>query len=374
MWAEEAWAVLELAPCDDVKAVKRAYARKLKAIDPDKDIVIFERLRAALASAKADANWRSSPEYTEYQESETDEWDEDWDEDYDTEYYPGTHIGIGPLAITPHMAFQQNLEQMEVVRPDFSPFTDDECQIDTVPSPKNGRDIAAKLNFSAFGGDEDLADNGEHPQNPDQDIFRELASALSDTITVWNNEKALQSLLQQIFDDPRMQNVDFAAQSERWIAILLGQTRPKSDPLILMAYNHFAWEGRLDSLNNHDPEFFLAQIGYDLIAEQMLSDPSHEWHEAYMRLTMENPPPISLKDKLQLGKKMERLIASLNLHNPALLYDIDQEYLDRWRSVGFVDEKSDTQSTENISFFSLIWIVLTLLWIAIKIAISFSAD
>ena len=45
------WALLGIAPTDDKKEVKRAYARKLKTIDVDADPAAFVRLREALDAA-----------------------------------------------------------------------------------------------------------------------------------------------------------------------------------------------------------------------------------------------------------------------------------------------------------------------------------
>ena len=341
MWADEAWAVLELEPCSDAKAVKRAYAQKLKAIDPDQDITGFERLRAALMSAQADANWRASPEYAEHQPSQSESWagelDEEWDENWEEEYYPADNSGYWQSSVTPHMAFAANQARMDAAKPDFSSFS---------------------------GGNGQAAGEDLQPGGPDP--FRELVAALSDDDSAWNNENTLKHSLQMIFDDPRMQNVDFARESENWLAILLGQTRPKSDPLIVMAYTHFGWQNRLDGLDEYDPEFYLAQTGYDIIVEQALQNPSHEWHEAYLRLSMENPPAPSYKDRMQLAGQMEPLISSLTHHNPALLHKFDQEHLDKWRGVGYSDEKSGTRYSGDFSPYSIAWVVGIIIWIAFK--------
>jgi hypothetical protein len=360
MWADEAWRILGLEPCDDARAVKRAYAQKLKAIDPDHDIAGFDRLRQAMASAQADAHWRASADYTEQQNPDNDDWDEDWEHDWDADDDAASVPYYGALTVTPHMAFQQDQAVRGRAKPDFSPFGESDGDHPST-SPK------AKYSTADFSAFDDSQGGGNSSQNDDRDPFHELASALSDSTTVWNNEATFTHLLRQILDDPRMQNVDFARQSETWLATLLRQTRPKSDPLIMMAYAHFGWQNRLDSLKASEPEYFAAQAGFDLLAEQALRNPRHEWHDAYARLTMENPPPISFKDQLQLGRQMERLISSLNNHNPALLYNIDPDNIAKWQAAGFVDEKSDTRSSGNMSIYVMIWITFFALWVMIKI-------
>ena len=50
------WDELGIAPCDDPKAIRRAYAARLKKLDPDRDPEAFARLRRALEWALEDAD------------------------------------------------------------------------------------------------------------------------------------------------------------------------------------------------------------------------------------------------------------------------------------------------------------------------------
>jgi hypothetical protein len=57
------WDELGIDPCDDPKAIRRAYAVRLKRLDPDRDLHAFTRLREALewALAQAEDGAPSSP-------------------------------------------------------------------------------------------------------------------------------------------------------------------------------------------------------------------------------------------------------------------------------------------------------------------------
>ena len=55
------WDVLAIAPTDDPKAIRRAYAVRLKQIDPDRDRETFARLRQALEWALAHARQPARP-------------------------------------------------------------------------------------------------------------------------------------------------------------------------------------------------------------------------------------------------------------------------------------------------------------------------
>ncbi|MBC9881421.1 hypothetical protein G8O24_29275 [Bradyrhizobium sp. INPA01-394B] len=48
------WDELGIGPCDDPKAVRRAYAARLKKLDIDQDPAAFARLREALEWALAE--------------------------------------------------------------------------------------------------------------------------------------------------------------------------------------------------------------------------------------------------------------------------------------------------------------------------------
>jgi|SRR5579872_6896235 len=57
------WDELGIGPCDDPKAVRRAYATRLKNLDPDEDIAAFARLREAFEWALAEIDDGASPQF-----------------------------------------------------------------------------------------------------------------------------------------------------------------------------------------------------------------------------------------------------------------------------------------------------------------------
>src|SRR5260221_8914367 len=54
------WDELAIDPTRDSKAIRRAYAVRLKTIDPDRDLQAFTRLRAALDQALTEAEHAST--------------------------------------------------------------------------------------------------------------------------------------------------------------------------------------------------------------------------------------------------------------------------------------------------------------------------
>jgi hypothetical protein len=57
------WDELGIGPCDDPKAVRRAYAARLKKLDPDEDPAAFARLRQALEWALAEIDDGATPQF-----------------------------------------------------------------------------------------------------------------------------------------------------------------------------------------------------------------------------------------------------------------------------------------------------------------------
>lgn len=76
-----AWEILEIEPTGDTKAIKRAYAKKLKVTRPDENPKGFQDLHDAYKRALQQAEWiaRRQAEET-FDEDEYDEEEDDWDD------------------------------------------------------------------------------------------------------------------------------------------------------------------------------------------------------------------------------------------------------------------------------------------------------
>ena len=73
------WDELGIAPCDDPKAIRRAYAARLKTLDPDLDPATFMRLREALEWALAEGEGGGQPfQPQRARPSNTDAGDQVW--------------------------------------------------------------------------------------------------------------------------------------------------------------------------------------------------------------------------------------------------------------------------------------------------------
>lgn len=329
--AKQAWKLLGIEPCDDERAVKRAYAAKLKSINPDEDVEGFGRLRLALKSARQDARWRK--ELAERGDAVDDDFDED-----DIFLAPADTF-IPADAVAAAISVDRDLAR----------------------SDNSGEDLGIE--------DDGYGDPGEfeyEPAEPDptQIKFRELNKLLiSDYFSASEQEQALE-LLDQILSDERIDEIAYAERVEGALADLLVYTTPNSDNLIRVADKHFNWRAEMDAANPRWRVYEVARRADDLAAIDAMADPEHRWHEAYNAL-IKGPPRIhSLADRLRLQPVVRELIASLRHHHPDLEAQFNPEILDRWAEAGSSAPPAELIRSEGISWygwvliFYLVWQVL----------------
>lgn len=181
--------MLEIAPTDDRRAIKRAYAAKLKDIDVDRDADGFIRLRDAMETAQA---WGSRVE--ENEEDWDGDGDQDWPEDEEGDAQAGLafhplHFRFDPLGGFTFLGGQPAL-----------PLIDDPGL------------IARCERIDAMLFDDTAPDPA--------DIAREGRALLS---------------------SDSLDGVDVALAVEMWLAEAIVAAMPRSDPLSVPAINHFGW-------------------------------------------------------------------------------------------------------------------------------------
>lgn len=275
MSPRQAWKKLGIEPTDDKRAIKKAYAAKLKAIDPDKDAKAFLTLREALQVAQWEADYGSSGE-------------DDWSDD------------------------EAEGEAGEVA-------TDD-----ALADHESGLVERAGAAFE----DEQPAAEEVDPADPQQHITHLLWSGDED-LSPWQ-QAALVDAVRALLADERMEQVGFAHEAEEWLGWTLVNSIPRSDPVVRLVVDHFEWAKRLDMVGVPYPVERLAQRAGDLAAMERLADPNHKWHGAWQRLRSPAPAKLSWIDKRRYGADVSGLIDSIRHHNPGLEWEVDHEHLALW--------------------------------------------
>lgn len=333
-----AWKLLGIEPCSDERAVKRAYAAKLKQIDPDSDIQGFTRLRDALQTARYDARYRKERE--EHPERFVYE-----DEDDDL-YFEENDVGDEPIVSD---------VGVDLSAVDFTAFgnaldgSDLNVRMDTGEGPAS-LSLPEEEFDEAFGGPERKDPLDEH--------FRSLGEALSKTPFISKHDRQARDAVRAILADPRMDGIEFAENVESWLANILVDAIPKSDGAIEEAEAHFGWRRETGRATPRWHVADVAQRADDIACMRALDDPEHRWHEAYEALRFGSPKQYSLGTRARLQPLVVELVESLRQYNPAIERQLHPEAVDRWMELGHVGLAPELVKSEGISWFG--WMVMIL--------------
>ncbi|MFM9853251.1 MAG: hypothetical protein ACKVOJ_10680 [Sphingomonadaceae bacterium] len=202
--ASWAWETLGIERTDDVAAVRRAYAAKLKALDLDRDVQAYGELRGA----RDEALWQAR----NFDVRDIDDFDPFADEyeDADEDSAPIEESYNTPVFDTP--VFDA---------PVFEASEDDEWQTETAATADPHEQAIHEVLFDA---------DPETPLTPD-----EQAKAAGHVAALLAN--------------PKLELIDDAEQVENWLAFVLAQSTPRSDPVIDAVADHFGWAARKDEIN-----------------------------------------------------------------------------------------------------------------------------
>ncbi|MEG3147971.1 hypothetical protein U1839_25255 [Sphingomonas sp. RT2P30] len=272
------WAMLGIAPTDDVRAIRSAYAAMLKSFDPDADLERFARLREAreLAVRLARSATAPPPEVAADAEGPADD------------------------AFAPASAYPADPPPAAL----------------SSPSPEDRIDahyatLVAMLSAPGDG------------RPPDADTAARMLEHF-----------------EAILADPRMQQLTFrAAAEDRWLHVL-STTTPHSDPLLPRAIEEFGWRNRGGQLSQ--PQVIDALVHYaddsrrrhhvlDSVAQFRadLQNPAHEHHRAWRDLT--GTGDTDTPRGLLTVPRVNALIEALREYFPPLLNELNEGRVRYWQ-------------------------------------------
>ncbi len=291
------WRTLGIARTDDARAIRKAYAAKLKTIDVDADPNAFIALREARDRALA--------------------------------RLAGATAATQSVSLEP--AFADHHEPPSCVDQPAQPTLqarDEQAERD--------RQSARFIHLEAllFGEEE-----------PDPE---ELTAAT-----------------RAILEHPEMGHVDHAGSVEDWLAAILCDAVPRSDPVLPLTARHFGWENELGTIHQRYALAAAAGRADDLLCLERLRDPSHRWHAAFALLSRPAPPGVrpALEMRLRHKSSIAELLESLRFHNPGVEVEaLDRGHVAMW-NMELASNPPLPANAPRISWFS--W--LALVWLALLI-------
>lgn len=290
------WAALGLEPTDDVAAIRKAYARRLKGIDVEADPAAFITLRGSLETALA---YAACPEIGE---EETDGDAGAITVSFEAPVFDST----GSIAV-------DSWEVDDWTAPDLSPADD----------AGDGAGRFARLESLLFDDDEEEA--------LDRD--------------------ALATALREILDHPNMDKIEHEADVQQWLADLLAHSIPRSDPIIPTVVTRFGWEAGAGQWDRPWALETLVDRHRSLALIDRLADPTNELHKAWLDLTS-RAPALGF-NRFWVRRDVRRLLKLIREQ-----YQAAEPWLERHR-VALWDERLNSTAPSGIVRFVIIglWVL-----------------
>jgi hypothetical protein len=334
MHAKHAWSLLGLEPTEDRRAIKKAYAAKLKAIDPDKDIAHFQDLRTAMKTAEWEAERLANPQ--DYQ---------DWDvEDEVVDDVSEPAITAETFADPMAAITDDDIDAAGPTKtraPDFEPVVHEDTEAADDPEPQTW-------------------DDEDYDEPEDTGLKSEISAML------WGDEPIDEAILKakvtELINDPAMEQIDAGREVEEWLGWTLFNCGNRANCVIPMVAKHFNWAAQIGVVGGNYYFENLAQRADDLAVVERLKDPNHRWHRAFTVLSSPAPEKIGFADGWKYKTEIEDLLLSLRTHNPEALDQLDADHVALW------DQKTAArpQIGEEGNTGPSIWLWLFIGWVVFK--------
>lgn len=326
MTPTQAWKVLGIAKTPDVAAIRRAYAERLKAMDVDKDVDGYARLReardVALRWAKMQATRPADEEFDPFasvtpiedaEETAPEAEQSSWlyaAPAVKGEVDPSLTRKLGEAApkldVTPgFVAAQAPAEQAIAVKRD--PFE---------------RPVLLGL--------EPTSDAVMPAWAHEQALYRLLLPDMVDDedtlppLEAWEEAMAL-GHLKAVLRNAETVSVTAFDEIDNWLASILARSWPRSAPLLEPAAKVFGWESERGQVSERPSIAFLNARLRGLRFREKVQDPKHPLHKAWNELTTPAQQG-SRKGWFVKRADVEQLLEGVRKNFPEV-----EHYFDPWR-------------------------------------------
>lgn len=280
MSVAEPWISLGLAPTADVRAIRSAYAGKLKQIDVDADPDAFRSLREH----------------------------HDW---------------------ALHLARAMASETFAAPEDDHAAMIDTAAEANgDAASLPGGRQVATM-------SEPEAAMPGEPAEELDRYKMHIWQLLTDEKYGPWHGDR-LAARTRALLDLPILENIEVTAETEHWLAAVIAQTMPRSDPIVEMAVHHFGWKRLEGKVGGFYGLHHALQRLKDMDCSQRLRQPDHRWHQAFLYLQQPPQASVSAEEKRKIGNHINGLLESIRFHNPTVEAELNAEHVAQWD--GFIGE------------------------------------
>lgn len=283
------WNELGIEPTDDLRAIRIAYAQRLKAIDVEADPHAFVALRQAFEAARDYAGSRAP---------DAGGLADDFVIDIPMPPDPA-ELGFGRVPIPRDPADTRSSGEPELGFPVDEPSPE-------APSREARAPGGPELGFPT--DDEDTSEPPAPPPPPPERAGPRPEPWRKRTVADYEeNARALVRMLQRlgnpqspraeaamkeqmlehwriVIADPRMQEVDFFDTAERWFADLIARAVPASDLLVQPAIDFFGWQASAGRVDQSPAVRFLLGRSELIAFRDTISRPGHRLNRAWKEL------------------------------------------------------------------------------------------
>ncbi len=287
MTSRQAWKKLGIDKTEDKRAIKRAYAARLKAIDPDADPKAFLALRDALQMANWDAD---SLAWGEPEEDEAEAFE-----------------GVEDAA----------------PEPEPEPPADD---FDRIVMDDQGR-LSIRLETPT------PADDADDATPEEQDARNIISNILWADAPAPDDAAHLVTATRELLEDPRMEQIGFAADTEEWFAWMLANNMERGEPVLGMVSQYFHWEPERHQIGGIYGTTEVAARAADLVSRGKLEQPTHEWHATFEKLKAPAGDKLGLAERYLHRSQVDTLLRAIRTHHPSIEWDLDRDHVALWDAI-----------------------------------------
>lgn len=317
------WSLLGIEPTGDARAIRSAYAARIKTMDLDADVEGYAQLRSARDTALRMAKSMPPPQA----ETPAEEPEEPTPEPTSWLHAAPTLTGEWPEETLDVPAPPRDEAPLvDRLAPDF--IADDEAATAEPLAPHRPDPFTAPL----IDGHDDAPGVGtETLQSP----FARLAVMLDPDgpagTAPLDEAEELQALalLMPVLDGIHWAPIGQQAEMEDWLANLLARAWPRSAPLLEAATTALGWEhewGRLDARPTMD---YLGERLRGYRFQCKVQVPGHRYHKAWTEL--HRPGPAGLTRFLRVsGGDVRGLLAGVRKNFPELEDHFDPQRVASW--------------------------------------------